>query len=65
MRNNTGVQVQVEDGADNDAPNSVSFELPPGTEIESIVLAYRHDGELVELAERTVPAAAELHGELE
>lgn len=61
----TGDQDQVEDAASDDALNRISVTLASGADIDSIVLAYRHDGELVELAERMVPASAELHGELE
>lgn len=64
MKGKTGIHVRVDDEAD-DVRNRVRFELDSGSAIESLVLAYRLDGELVELAERKIPAAAELHGELE
>lgn len=65
MPNSSGNRFQVEKATSEDAPNSVSIELSSGAEIDSLVLAYQDDGELVELAERTLPASAELSGELE
>ena len=65
MRTNTGIQVRVDEATGNRGQNSVRIELSSESAVESLVLAYRHDGELVELAERAVPATAELHGELE
>lgn len=65
MRTNSGIEVRVDQTADDQARNSVKIELSAGSAVESLVLAYRQDGELVELAERAVPATAELHGELE
>lgn len=60
MRSDTGIRDQIPDAVTEDAPNGVRLELASGTEIESLVPAYRRDGEL---AEQTVPAAAERHGE--
>lgn len=65
MITNTGIHVRVDEAADDREQNSVSIELDSGTAVESLVLAYRQDGELVELAERSLPAGAELHGDLE
>lgn len=65
MSNSTGNLSQIEEAPSDDVANQVSIRLAPGADIESIVLAYREDGDLVELAERTVPASAELSGELE
>lgn len=62
----TGNRDQMEEAASDDAPNRVSITLASGADIDSIVLAYRDGGgELVKLAERTVPASAELAGELD
>lgn len=65
MISNTGIHVRVAETADDAERNSVRIELDPGSAIDSLVLAYREDGELVELAERSLPAGAELHGDLE
>jgi hypothetical protein len=62
---NTGIHVQVDMAAEGGVQNSVRIELGPGASVESLVLAYRQDSELVELAERSLPAGAELHGDLE
>lgn len=43
--------------------NVVCLELTDPTEIDSLVFAYRYDGELVELAERSPPAAAVIEGD--
>lgn len=43
--------------------NRVHLELAESAEIESLVLAYRCDGELFELAERTAPAVAVIEGD--
>lgn len=62
---NSEIQVRVAEGAEEAVQNSVRIELPAGSDVESLVLAYRRDGEVVEFAERTVPATAELHGNLD
>lgn len=46
-------------------PNSVVLEIDAAVDVDSVVLAVRRDGDLVELAERSAPATVELHGELE
>lgn len=61
---NTGIHVRVDEAADGGERNSVRIELGSGSSAESLVLAYRQDGDLVELAERALPAGAELHGDL-
>lgn len=45
--------------------NSVVLEIDATVDADSVVLAVRRAGDLVELAERSAPAPAELHGELE
>ena len=44
--------------------NSVVLEIDAAVDADAVVLAVRRDGELIELAERTAPATAELHGDL-
>lgn len=65
MSRNTPIQVRVDDTLHDGEQNRVRLELSQGSAVESIVVAYRHEGELFELAERKSPAAAELHGEIE
>lgn len=65
MISNTGIHVRVAEAADDGVQNSVRIELEPDSAVDSLVLAYRMDGELVELAERSLPAGAELHGDIE
>lgn len=65
MPSDTGIRDAVDEAATEDAPEDVRLEPGSGVDVESPVLAYRHDGELVELAERSVPAAAARHGDLE
>lgn len=65
MKGKTGIHVRVDEQSDDGVRNSVRLDLDTGSSIESIVLAFRRGGELVELAERKAPATAELHGELE
>lgn len=65
MITNTGFHVQVDEAVEDGGENSVRIELDSGAGVDSLVLAYREDGELVELAERKLPAGAELHGDLE
>lgn len=65
MISNTGIHVRVDETAADADRNRVRIELESGSNIDSLVLAYREDGELVELAERALPAGAELHGDLE
>lgn len=45
--------------------NPVVLELDGAADGDAIVLAVRRDGDLVELAERTAPATATIHGETE
>lgn len=45
-------------------PNAVVLEIDATVDADSLVLAVRRDGDLVEIAERSAPATAELHGEL-
>lgn len=65
MNGNTGIRVRVDESPDDGVRNSVRLDVAAGSSIESVVLAFRRGGELVELAEREAPATAELHGELE
>ena len=44
--------------------NRVVIEIDGAVDVDSVVLAVRRDGDLIELAERTAPATVELHGEL-
>lgn len=60
MPSDTGIRDQIPEAVTEDAPNSVSLELASGTDIESPLLAYRHDDRF---ADQAVPAAAVRHGE--
>lgn len=55
----------IDAASGDELPNSVVLEIDARVDVDSVVLAVRRDGELIELAERTAPATAELHGDLE
>lgn len=55
----------IDPASGGELPNSVVLEIDARVDVDSVVLAVRRDGELIELAERTAPATAELHGDLE
>lgn len=65
MIGGTGIHNRVDVGSDDGERNRLRLELPAEAEGESIVLAYRCEGELVELAERQSPAVAVIRGDLE
>lgn len=48
------------DGEDRDGRRGLTVTLPEGFAVEEVVLAYRQDGDLVELAALEPPVYAEL-----
>lgn len=62
MSKRTSTEVRFDNESGAEPPNKVRLELDTASDIESIVLAFRQDGELVELAERTAPVSAEIEG---
>lgn len=70
MPSDTGIRPQDDEAGTGDAPIGVDPGLATRAVVRPIEPRYRHDGELVELAElaefavRSTPAAAERHGEL-